>query len=82
MRCQPGERLPPAPPNTQEKSIPWGLPQDPADSADVLHCIHEKLQLQLCGVGLIVLFQVILNHNLQLQAETDTYGQQIKAIGK
>lgn len=66
VRCQSGERLSPTSPNTQEKSIPWSLPQDPADSADVLYCIHEKHKLQLWGVDLIVLLQVILNHNLQL----------------
>lgn len=79
VRCQPGERLPPTPPNTQEKGIPWGLPQDPADSADVLHCIHEKLQLQLCSVGLVVLFQVILQHAFQLRAEAHSYGWQLQA---
>lgn len=70
VRCQSGERLSPTSPNTQEKSIPWSLPQDPADSADVLYRIHEKHKLQLWGVDLIVLLQVILNHNLQLWAET------------
>lgn len=80
VRCQPGERLSPTSPNTQKKSIPWSLPQDPADSADVLYCIHEKHKLQLWGVDLIVLLQVILNHNLQLWAETVNCGYQIKAV--
>lgn len=80
VRCQSGERLSPTSPNTQEKSIPRSLPQDPADSANVLYCIHEKHKLQLWGVDLIVLLQVILNHNLQLWAETVNCGYQIKAI--
>ena len=80
MRCQSGERLSPTSPNTQEKSIPRSLPQYPADSADVLYCIHEKHKLQLWSVNLIVLIQVILNHNLQLWAETVNCGYQIKAI--
>ena len=80
MRCQSGERLSPTSPNTQEKSIPWSLPQDPADSADVLYRIHEKHKLQLWGVDLIVLLQVILNHNLQLWAERVNFGYQITAV--
>lgn len=80
VRCQSGERLFPTSPNTQEKSIPWSLPQDPADSANVLYRIHEKHKLQLWGVDLIVLLQVILNHNLQLSAKTVNCGYQIKAI--
>jgi len=80
VRCQSGERLSPTSPNTQEKSIAWRLPQDPADSADVLYCIHEKHKLQLWGVDLIVLLQVIFNHNLQLRAERVNCGYQIKAI--
>lgn len=70
VRCQSGERLSPTSPNTQEKSIPRSLPQDPADSADVLYCIHEKHKLQLRTVRLIVLLQIILNHYLQLWAQT------------
>lgn len=80
MRCQSGERLSPTSPNTQEKSIPWSLPQDPADSADVLYRIHEKHKLQFWGVALIVLLQVVVNHKLQLWVEMLSCGYQIKAI--
>lgn len=80
VRCQSGERLSPTPPNPQEKSIPRSLPQDPADAADVLNGIHEQHQLQLWVVALIVLLQVVLNHHLQLWAETLSCGYQIKEI--
>lgn len=81
VRCQSGERLSPTSPNTQEKSIPRSLPQDPADSADVLYCIHEKHKLQLGAVGLIVLLQVILNHYLQLWAQTGIVATSSKQVG-
>lgn len=80
VRCQSGERLSPTPPNPQEKGIPRSLPQDPADAADVLNGIHEQHQLQLWVVALIVLLQVVLNHHLQLWAETLSCGYQIKEI--
>lgn len=80
VRCQPGERLSPTSPNTQEKSIPWSLPQNPADSTDVLYRIHEEHKLQLWGVDLIVLLQVILNHSFQLWAERVSCGYQIKSM--
>lgn len=80
VRCQSGERLSPTSPNTQEKSIARSLPQNPADSADVLNRIHEKHKLQFWGVALIVLLQVVLNHKLQLWVEMLSCGYQIKAI--
>lgn len=80
MRCQSGERLSPTSPNTQEQGVPRSLPQDPADAADVLYRIHEKHKLQLWGVALIVLLQVVINHQLQLWVETLSCGYQIKAI--